>query len=70
MLNEDKFLKELGKKLQNARKKKGVTQEYIALETGMDRAYISEVENGHKNPSAVTLKKIMVALDGNISDVL
>jgi len=70
VLNEDKFLKELGSKLQKVRKEKGLTQEYIALETGMDRAYISEIENGHKNPSIIILKKIMLALNSDISDIL
>ena len=59
MKNEDRFLKELGERLRELRKAKGLTQEQIALDTGIDRGFISEIENGHKNPSMYTMARIL-----------
>ena len=37
--------------------------------TGLDRAYLSEVENGHRNPSLVTIAKIASAFGVEIGDL-
>ncbi len=70
MIDEQNFLKNLGKKIKKSRKDKGFTQEQIALDTSIDRAYISEIENGHKNPSIFTLKKISIALGVTMADII
>jgi transcriptional regulator with XRE-family HTH domain len=45
--------KRLGKKL---------TQEALSIESGLSRAYISELEMGHKDPSLYTIFKLSSAL--------
>ena len=45
--------KRLGKKL---------TQEALSIESGISRAYISELEMGHKDPSLYTIFKLSSAL--------
>lgn len=70
MLDDKEYLRRIATKLRRARLSKKKTQEFVALETGMDRAYISELENGHKNPSIVSLKKISIALEVPISEIV
>jgi transcriptional regulator with XRE-family HTH domain len=41
----------LGKVIQARRKRLGISQEELAEETGVDRAFISNVEHGKRNPS-------------------
>lgn len=69
MKNEDKFLKSFGAKLRALRKEKGLTQDDIALDIGMDRSFISEIENGHKNPSVYTVNRILNYLGKNWKDL-
>lgn len=57
-----KELKALGKKVAAARKARAMTQEDLAGAAEIDRSYISEVENGHKNISVLALIKIAKAL--------
>ena len=57
----------LGALLQNARLKKGLTQEQLAEKCGTNKAYISKIENDIKDVRISTLKKIIeIGLDGNL----
>ncbi|MGZ9097955.1 MAG: helix-turn-helix domain-containing protein [Micavibrio sp.] len=62
--------KELGAVIAGFRKALKMTQEDLAGKADMDRSYLSEIENGHKNMSIGTLKKIARALEVNITDLL
>jgi len=55
-------LKTIGKNVAQARKKMGITQEDLAGLAEVDRSYLSEIENGHKNMSVLSLLKIADAL--------
>ncbi|MBP5215531.1 MAG: helix-turn-helix transcriptional regulator [Alphaproteobacteria bacterium] len=44
-------LQKLGLNVQKFRKQKRLTQIELAVEVGIDRAYLSEIENGRANPS-------------------
>lgn len=57
-----KQLLEIGRKIAEERKSQGLTQEGLAGLTDMDRSFISEIENGHKNFSVTTLLRISEAL--------
>ena len=48
----------LGQNLRKIRTKKKMTQGDIATALGVDRAYISNIENGRMNPTLSTLEKI------------
>jgi transcriptional regulator with XRE-family HTH domain len=63
-------LKNIGKKIAVARKKEGLTQEDLAGMAEMDRSYLSEIENGHKNMSVLSLLKIAEALKVKPSKLL
>ena len=54
--------KKLGDNIARIREAKGMSQGDICRITGMDRGYISRVENGSKNPTIYNLEKIAKAL--------
>jgi len=54
--------KKLGKNFERIRIKKGMSQGDIYRSTGMDRAYLSSLENGKRNPTLSNIKKIAEAL--------
>lgn len=57
----------IGVLLQEARLKKGLTQEQLAQKCGTNKAYISKIENNIKDIRLSTLKKIIeVGLEGNL----
>ncbi|MDO5436709.1 MAG: helix-turn-helix transcriptional regulator [bacterium] len=53
----------LGKRLQEIRKTRKLTQEQVAERVGMETSSISNVENGKYYPSAENLDKILNILD-------
>lgn len=57
----------LGYLIQEARKKKGMTQQELADKAGTNKAYISRVENDIKDVRISTLRKIVeVGLGGEL----
>jgi len=57
----------LGLLIQEARKKKGLTQQELAKKAGTNKAYISRVENDIKDVRLSTLRKIVeVGLGGEL----
>lgn len=52
----------LGRNVRRYRKLKGMTQEQLALEAGMDRSYVSDLERGERNPSVRALGRLAAAL--------
>ncbi len=50
--------KQFGQILKNLRTAKGISQESFALNIGLHRTYISQLERGLKSPSLRTLDKI------------
>ncbi len=53
----------VGKKIKEARKKKKLTIEDLASQSGLSVAHLSRLENGRKSPTITTLEKIALALD-------
>lgn len=49
-----------------ARKALGMTQEALALETGVDRSFVGQIERGEANPSLRTLCRLAAALDSDV----
>ncbi len=48
---------------------KGLTQEALAVDAGVDRTYVSRLERGLENPSVAVLEKLAVALRASIPDL-
>ena len=52
----------LGRNVRAQRRRLGLSQEELALEAGMKRAYVSDLERGTRNPSVRALGRLAVAL--------
>ena len=53
----------IGERLRTLRKEKNLSQGDIEERTGLQRCYVSRVENGHTIPSLETLQKMALALE-------
>jgi len=62
--------KKLGENLRKLRLEKNMSQGDLATALGVDRAYISNIENGRMNPTLSTLEKIAGALGISSSKLL
>jgi transcriptional regulator with XRE-family HTH domain len=54
----ENFYLQLGNKIREIRKKRGLTQEELAWKSGISLNFMGQIERGHKKPSIKTLKKI------------
>lgn len=63
---------QIGINIKNKRKEKGLTQKQLALKAipKLDRAKISDIENGKEDFAFSTLIRICVVLDINVKDIL
>lgn len=52
----------LGENVRRHRKLNGMTQERLALDAGMERSYVSDLERGMRNPSVRALGRLATAL--------
>ena len=62
--------KKLGENLKKLRVKKDISQIEFARILGVDRSFVSNVENGKNNPTLSTLRKIASALGVSTSELL
>lgn len=59
----------IGKKIQRAREKRGITQEQLEEKTGINAKYISAVESGQKNVTIKTLDKLAKGLEIELYEI-
>lgn len=59
----------LGKRIQELRKRTGLSQEKFALQIGMDRTYYASVESGKRNIAIRNIKKIADGLGLNLAQL-
>lgn len=57
----------IGWNLRRLRVEQGLSQERLALEAGIDRAYVGRVERGKENVTVSTLEAFAVALKVHVS---
>jgi transcriptional regulator with XRE-family HTH domain len=60
----------LGLAVRRTRSAAGLSQEALADRAGLDRAYVSGLERGHRNPTLETLQRLAAALGVNVQDLL
>jgi transcriptional regulator with XRE-family HTH domain len=53
----------VGGRVRELRHKLGLSQEALANKAGVDRTYMTDVENGRRNISVELLEKIIIALE-------
>ena len=58
-----------GKRVQDLRKKKGLSQEKFALLINMDRTYFASVESGKRNISIENIAKIANGLNITLEEL-
>jgi transcriptional regulator with XRE-family HTH domain len=74
LLKREFFMEDIryrfGQRLRMLRKQRGMSQEELALATGMDRTYISSVERGARNISLRNIEKIAQIFEVSLSELL
>jgi len=66
----DSESKKLGENLKRIRTKKDISQGDIARELGVDRGFISTIENGKTNPTLATISKLAKAVGVTTNELL
>ena len=49
---------------------KGLSQEKLAIDSGVDRSYVSRLERGLENPTVAMLDRMAKALDVTVNELL
>jgi transcriptional regulator with XRE-family HTH domain len=60
----------LGRNVRDWRKRRALSQEELALETGMKRSYVSESARGTRNPSVKAIARLATVLKIDPSELL
>ncbi len=70
MTSIENLPKQFGEKVRKERTRLGISQEKLALSSGLDRTYISGIERGRRNPSLKNIGRIAAALKLDLKDLL
>src|SRR6056300_309089 len=60
----------LGLRIKELRKQKGMSQEFLAEESGLSLRTIQRIENGETNPTGESLKRLSNALNVNPDELI
>lgn len=60
----------LGKAIRELREERGATQEAVAHDAGITTATLGVIERGLSNPTWATVRRIAVALDASMSQIV
>lgn len=61
---------QFGMRLKYLREQKGWSQETLALHSEVNKNYISDLENGRRNPTLVVMDRLAIALGITLSELL
>ena len=70
IMGENRLQVEFGGRVRRLRTERGLSQEQLALRTGLDRTYISGIERGVRNPSLRIIFKLSEALSTSLSEMM
>ena len=72
VMDKNELLKSVGKRIQELRVNKGLTQVDLVgkIEGDIDTTNISRIESGRTNPTIYTLYRIAIALETTLDDLL
>ena len=60
---------QLGKRIVHLRKQRKLSSLDLALDAGVNKNYLSDLENGRRNPTLKVLRKIAIALDIDLTEL-
>lgn len=63
MLDAETIQRDFGNRLRELRTERGLSQEKLGFEAGMDRTYVNSVEQGRRNVSLVNIVRLAMALE-------
>ena len=58
----------VARNLRRLRVEKGLSQEALAIDAGIDRTYVSRLERGLENPTVAVLEKLAKAVNSSIAE--
>lgn len=58
----------VGQRIKELRHELGLSQEALGNKAGVDRTYVTDVENGRRNVSVEVLEKLIKALEVSFQD--
>lgn len=62
--------KQFGQNLRRLRAERGLSQEELAYRAGVDTSYVSQMENGRRNPSLLVMAALAGVLQTSLADLL
>ena len=69
MATEDVCVR-LGKRIRKLREKRGWTQTYMSVHTGLGRPYISNIERGQKEPCLRSLEILAIGFEMSLAELM
>jgi transcriptional regulator with XRE-family HTH domain len=69
MMKRAKIYQQLGQRIRALRQQRGLSQEKLALEAGLHRTYIGDIEAANKRVSLEKLEQIAKALDVSLCEL-
>ncbi len=67
--SEEQFIAELGKRIAAERQARGITQERLAADVGLDRVGIAYIETGKRKPKVTSVYRIAKGLGLSVEDL-
>lgn len=65
---EKAFLDKVAKRLAQLRREKGLTQEQLADNSGLDRVAIANIETGVRRPTVTTIYRLAKGMGAKVED--
>ena len=65
----DRVKQRVARNVRRLRVAAGIAQDQLALDAGLERAWVGHLESGKKNPTLLTLAKITAALKCDIAEL-
>ncbi len=70
LMKSENLQHKLGRAIRKLRKDRSISQESLSLSAGVDRRYMSDIENGKRNVSIEILERISKCLEVSVSDII
>ncbi len=65
---KNKSLVQVGGRIRSIREARGISQEQMAMDAGLDRAYYGRIERGEVNVAALNLLRIAETLETEVGE--